>query len=131
MGYGVDTEDAARVVGGVGDEGIDGIIDEDILGLDSIYIQAKKWSGSVGRPEVQGFVGALQGQNATKGIMISTSRFSDPAREYARTVAGCKVVLIDGEKLAGLMYDHGVGVSDATTVTTRQLDTDYFPDEYL
>lgn len=131
MGYGVDAEDAARVTGGVGDEGIDGIIDEDVLGLDSIYVQAKKWSGPVGRPDVQAFVGALQGQNATKGVMISTSKFSAPAQEYAEAVSGCRIVLIDGEKLSGLMYDHGVGVSDATTVATRKLDTDYFPDEYL
>lgn len=129
MGYGVDSEDAARVVGGTGDEGIDGVIDEDILGLDSIYIQAKRWTGQVGRPEVQGFVGALQGQNATKGVMISTSSFSNPAQVYADSVSGCRIVLIDGDRLAGLMYDHGIGVSNAVTITTRQLDSDYFPEE--
>lgn len=126
MGYGVDSADAARVVGRSGDEGIDGIIDQDLLGLDSIYVQAKRWQGQVSRPEVQAFAGALQGQNAIKGIMITTSGFSQPAIEYVRAIGGSRIVLIDGVRLAGLMYDHGVGVSNATVVTTRKLDTDYF-----
>ncbi len=126
MGYGVDSEDAARVVGRAGDEGIDGVIDQDLLGLDSIYVQAKRWQGPVSRPEVQAFAGALQGQNATKGVMISTSTFSKPAIDYVNTIGGTRIVLIDGVRLAGLMYDHGVGVSNATVVTTRKLDTDYF-----
>jgi restriction system protein len=126
MGYGVDRAGGTRVVGRSGDEGIDGIIDEDILGLDSIYVQAKRWQGAVGRPEVQAFAGALQGQNARKGVMITTSTFSEPARSYASGLSGSRIVLIDGVRLAGLMYDHKVGVSDATTVVTRRLDTDYF-----
>lgn len=126
MGYGVDRTGSSRVTSGSGDEGIDGIIDEDVLGLDSIYVQAKRWQGQVGRPEVQGFAGALQGQNARKGVMITTSSFSGPAIGYADSLANSKVVLIDGVRLAGLMYDYGVGVSDANVVTTRQLDTDYF-----
>jgi len=126
MGYGVDSAGSTRVTGGTGDEGIDGIIDEDVLGLDSIYIQAKRWQGSVGRPEVQAFAGALQGQNATKGVMITTSFFSEPAKSYVQSLANSKIVLIDGVRLSGLMYDHGVGVSEATLVTTRKLDTDYF-----
>ena len=126
MGYGVDGENTSRVVGRSGDEGIDGIIDEDLLGLDSIYIQAKRWQGPVGRPEVQGFAGALQGQSATKGVMITTSVFSEPAREYVRTLANSKIVLIDGQRLAGLMYDHQVGVSDSVRIVTRRFDSDYF-----
>lgn len=126
MGYGVDTADSARVVGRSGDEGIDGIIDQDLLGLDSIYVQAKRWQNQVSRPEVQAFAGAIQGQNATKGIMITTSTFSKPAIDYVRSIGGSRIVLIDGVRLAGLMYDHGIGVSDATIVTTRKLDTDYF-----
>ena len=129
MGYGVDRTGSSKVTSGSGDEGIDGIIDEDVLGLDSIYLQAKRWQGQVGRPEVQGFAGALQGQNARKGVMITTSTFSGPAVEYAASLSNSKVVLIDGVKLAGLMYDYGVGVSDANVVTTRQLDTDYFSSE--
>jgi restriction system protein len=126
MGYGVDSADAARVVGRAGDEGIDGVIDQDILGLDSIYVQAKRWQGPVSRPEVQAFAGALQGQNATKGVMITTSTFSQPAIEYVKAIGGTRIVLIDGVRLAGLMYDHGIGVSEATVVVTRKLDTDYF-----
>jgi len=126
MGYGVDAADTARVVGRSGDEGIDGVIDQDLLGLDSIYVQAKRWQAAVGRPELQAFAGALQGQNATKGIMITTSTFSQPAIEYVRAIGASRIVLVDGVRLAGLMYDHGVGVSNATVITTRNLDTDYF-----
>lgn len=126
LGYGVDGSDTSRVVGKAGDEGIDGIIDEDLLGLDSIYIQAKRWQGPVGRPDVQGFAGALQGQNATKGVMITTSTFSEPAKEYVKALANSRIVLIDGNRLAGLMYDYGVGVSDSTKVVVRKLDSDYF-----
>lgn len=129
MGYGVDRTGSSRITSGSGDEGIDGIIDEDVLGLDSIYVQAKRWQGQVGRPEVQGFAGALQGQNARKGVMITTSSFSGPAIDYAGSLSSSKIVLIDGAKLAGLMYDYGVGVSDANVITTRQLDTDYFSTE--
>lgn len=127
MGYGGSRRDAARAVGGSGDEGIDGIIDEDRLGLDTIYIQAKKWkeSTSVGRPEIQKFVGALQGQKAKKGIFITTTRFSDEAKSYAANI-DTKVVLIDGKRLADLMIDNNVGVSEQTTYEIKSLDSDYF-----
>jgi restriction system protein len=127
MGYGGSRRDAARAVGGSGDEGIDGIIDEDRLGLDTIYIQAKKWKegSTVGRPEIQKFVGALQGQRAKKGIFITTTRFSDDAKRYASNI-DTKVVLIDGKRLANLMIDHNVGVSERTTYEIKSLDSDYF-----
>jgi len=127
MGYGGSQRNAARAVGQSGDEGIDGIIDEDRLGLDTIYIQAKKWKQglSVGRPEIQKFVGALEGKRAKKGIFITTTKFSDDAREYARTIS-TKVVLIDGPQLTDLMIDYGVGVATRTSYEIKSLDTDYF-----
>ncbi len=127
MGYGGSRRDAARAVGGSGDEGIDGIIDEDRLGLDTIYIQAKKWKEgtTVGRPEIQKFVGALQGQRAKKGIFITTTKFTDDAKNYASNI-DTKVVLIDGKRLASLMIDHNVGVSEQTTYEIKSLDSDYF-----
>ncbi|MEX2162298.1 MAG: restriction endonuclease [Anaerolineales bacterium] len=127
MGYGGSQRDAARVVGQSGDEGIDGIIDEDRLGLDSIYIQAKKWrkAAPIGRPEIQKFVGALQGKRAKKGIFITTARFSAEARDYVNSI-DIKVVLIDGTRLAELMIDHGVGVTTSTTYELKDVDTDYF-----
>lgn len=132
MGYGGSRRDAARAVGGSGDEGIDGIIDEDRLGLDTIYIQAKKWKtdNTVGRPEIQKFVGALQGRRARKGIFLTTSRFSDEAKNYASNIE-TKVVLIDGERLANLMIDHNVGVSPRTAYEVKGLDTDYFGEGIL
>ena len=127
MGYGGSRRDAARAVGKSGDEGIDGIIDEDRLGLDTIYIQAKKWKDdtSIGRPEIQKFVGALQGQRARKGIFITTSHFTKNAREYVKNI-DTKVVLIDGQRLTELMIDYGVGVAHSTTYEIKSLDTDYF-----
>lgn len=127
MGYGGSRREAARAVGQSGDEGIDGIIDEDRLGLDIIYIQAKKWKHdtSIGRPEIQKFVGALQGQRAKKGIFITTSQFANTAKEYVRNI-DTKVVLIDGNRLAELMIDYGVGVAHRTTYEIKSLDTDYF-----
>ena len=127
MGYGGSRREAARAVGGSGDEGIDGIIDEDRLGLDTIYIQAKKWkeSSPVGRPEIHKFVGALQGQRAKKGIFITTTRFTEDAKSYASNI-DIKVVLIDGKRLANLMIDHNVGVSEQTTYEIKSLDSDYF-----
>lgn len=127
MGYGGSRRDAARAVGQSGDEGIDGIIDEDRLGLDTIYIQAKKWKNdsSVGRPEIQKFVGALQGKRAKKGIFITTSRFTESAKEYAFNI-DTKIVLIDGQRLTDLMIDYGVGVAHRTTYEIKSLDTDYF-----
>jgi restriction system protein len=128
MGYGGSRTDAAAVVGRSGDEGIDGIIKEDRLGLDTIYIQAKRWSSPVGRPEIQRFAGALQGQRARKGVLITTSRFSPEAREYAERLQST-IVLIDGAHLAQLMMDHGVGVSESDCIRILRIDEDYFADE--
>ncbi len=125
MGYGGSRQDAGRAIGGSGDEGIDGIIKEDRLGLDIIYIQAKRWESSVGRPEVQKFAGALQGQRAKKGVMITTSAFSSEAREYVSKIDN-KIVLIDGVELAGLMIDHNLGVSPKANYEVKKIDTDYF-----
>lgn len=127
MGYGGSHKDAARAVGKSGDEGIDGIIDEDRLGLDTIYIQAKRWKQeqTIGRPEIQKFVGALQGKRARKGVFITTSKFSNEAKDYVNLV-NTKVVLIDGNKLADLMIDFGVGVSTTTTFEIKELNSDFF-----
>lgn len=132
MGYGGSQRDAARAVGQSGDEGIDGIIDEDRLGLDTIYVQAKKWntSSSIGRPEIQKFVGALQGKRAKKGIFITTTTFSNEAREYVANI-DTKVVLIDGARLTSLMIDHGVGVTTRTQYELKDLDTDFFGETML
>ena len=128
MGYGGSHEDAARPVGRSGDEGIDGIINEDRLGLDVIYLQAKRWENPVGRPEIQKFVGALLGRRSKKGIFITTSVFTKEAVEYARSIDS-KVVLIDGARLAQLMFDFDIGVSTQDTYVTKRIDTDYFPEE--
>jgi restriction system protein len=127
MGYGGTQRDAARAVGHSGDEGIDGIIDEDRLGLDTIYIQAKKWNQdiSVGRREIQQFVGALSGKRAKKGIFITTTKFAQTATEYVKNIEH-KVILIDGSRLADLMIDYGVGVTTRTFYELKDLDTDYF-----
>lgn len=125
MGYGGSRRDAARAVGQTGDEGIDGIIDEDRLGLDTIYIQAKKWANSVGRPEIQKFVGALAGRRAKKGIFITTSSFSSEAVRYASDI-DTKVILIDGKRLAELMMDYNIGVTEVTTYKLKRIDSDYF-----
>jgi restriction system protein len=128
MGYGGSREDAAAVVGQGSDEGIDGIIKEDRLGLDTIYIQAKRWKDNVGRPEIQRFAGALQGQRARKGVFLTTSTFTADARSYA---AGLQttIVLIDGAQLAQLMLEFGIGVSQAGLVKLWKLDEDYFVEE--
>jgi len=125
MGYGGSRKDAGQAIGQSGDEGIDGIIKEDRLGLDIIYIQAKKWEGTVSRPEIQKFAGALQGKRARKGIFISTSDFSSSAREYASSIES-KIILIDGQELAQLMIDFGVGVATDATYELKRLDSDYF-----
>jgi restriction system protein len=128
MGYGGTREDAAEAVGRSGDEGIDGIIKEDKLGLDVVYIQAKRWSGPVGRPVVQGFAGSLEGHHARKGIFITTSKFSHESREYITKIEK-RIVLIDGPELAQLMIDHGVGVSVEETYAVKKVDIDYFNEE--
>ncbi len=126
MGYGGSRKDTGKVIGGSGDAGIDGIIKEDKLGLDTIYIQAKRWENTVTRPEIQKFVGALSDKNAKKGIFITTSSFSDNAYKSAEKN---NVVLIDGETLAGYMIDHGVGVSKVISYDINKIDTDYFYEE--
>jgi restriction system protein len=125
MGYGGSIKEAGKSIGKTGDEGIDGIIKEDKLGLDVIYIQAKRWEGVVGRPEIQKFVGALAGQGAKKGVFITTSRFSNDAKEYQPRIE-TKIVLIDGEQLADLMIDYDLAVSTSSIYTIKRIDNDYF-----
>ncbi len=128
MGYGGSRKEAGEAIGKAGDEGIDGIINEDRLGLDVIYIQAKKWEGSVGRPEVQKFVGALHGKRAKKGVFITTSSFSADATDYVARIEP-KAVLIDGRLLAELMIDFDVGVTPVSVYQTKKIDSDYFSEE--
>src|SRR6266704_409663 len=129
MGYGGSRKDAGQAVGQVGDGGIDGIIKEDKLGLDAIYLQAKRWEATVGSPVVQGFAGALMGKKARKGILITTSNFSQQARSYASGIDNLKIILIDGEQLAQLMIDHDVGVTEESRYVVKKIDLDYFGDE--
>lgn len=125
MGYGGSRRDAARAVGQSGDEGIDGIIDEDRLGLDIIYIQAKRWESIVSRPEIQKFVGALMGKRARKGIFITTSSFTNEALNYVSNIDS-KVVLIDGKRLADFMIDYDIGVNESAVYKLKRVDSDYF-----
>jgi restriction system protein len=125
MGYGGSLKDAGEAVGRSGDGGIDGIIKEDRLGLDVVYIQAKRWTGTVGRPDVQAFAGSLEGHRARKGVFITTSQFTKDANEYVNRIEK-RIVLIDGEQLAQLMMDFGVGVADVGTYHVKKLDRDYF-----
>ncbi|MGQ0697149.1 MAG: restriction endonuclease [Panacagrimonas sp.] len=128
MGYGGSLVDAGRAIGRSGDEGIDGVIKEDHLGLDNIYVQAKKWENTVGRPEIQKFAGALQGQRARKGVFITTADFSKDAREYVQRIES-KIVLIDGKSLCELMIDFNVGVSAMQTFELKRIDLDFFSDD--
>lgn len=128
MGYGGSRRDAGRAIGRSGDGGIDGIIKEDKLGLDVIYVQAKRWEGTVGRPEIQKFAGALQGHRANKGVFITTSSYSREAVEYSRLI-NTKIILIDGIELTGLMIDHNVGISSVGVYEVKKVDTDYFEGE--
>lgn len=128
MGYGGSFADAGRAIGKSGDGGIDGIIKEDKLGLDLIHIQAKRWENTVGRPEIQRFMGALAGNRAKKGVFITTSAFTSEARQYASTI-DAKIVLIDGGLLTELMIEHEVGVSVESTRTIKRVDADYFTEE--
>lgn len=128
MGYGGSIQDAGKAIGKSGDEGIDGIIKEDKLGLDVIYIQAKRWEGIVGRPELHKFVGALAGQGAKKGIFITTSSFTKEAELYTPKNE-TKIVLIDGEKLSQYMIDYNLGVSVQNNYEIKKIDTDYFEEE--
>ena len=130
MGYGGSHEDAARRLGRTGDGGVDGVIDEDRLGLDRVYVQAKRYAShvSVGRPEVQAFVGSLVGFGASKGVFVTTSTFSTPAAEFVRHLPQ-RVILIDGDRFADLMIEHGVGVRVSRTVEVKRLDEDFFVEE--
>jgi restriction system protein len=128
MGYGGSRADAGQSLGQSGDEGIDGIIKEDRLGLDVIYLQAKRWEGTVGRPEIQRFVGALHGKRAKKGVFITTSKFSNDALDYVATIDP-KVILIDGRALVEYMIDFNLGVSIATTFDVKKIDSDYFAED--
>jgi restriction system protein len=125
MNYGGSRLDAGEAVGRSGDGGIDGIIKEDRLGLDIIYIQAKRWEGVVGRPEIQKFAGALQGRRARKGVFITTSSFTKESRQFAESIDN-KIVLVDGEALAGLMIDHNIGVNQVDSYSVKRVDNDYF-----
>lgn len=127
MGYGGSRADAGKAIGRSGDGGVDGIIKEDRLGLDTIYLQAKRWTDKpVGRPDVQQFAGALAGHGATKGIFITTSEFTRDARDYTSGLRNVKLVLIDGEDLASLMIDHNLGVATTATYEVKRIDSDYF-----
>jgi len=125
MGYGGSRRDAGQAIGRSGDEGIDGVISEDRLGLDVVYLQAKKWDGTVGRPEIQRFVGALHGKRAKKGVFITTGTFSAEAAAYIDHIDP-KVVLIDGRRLAELMIDFDVGANTSATYNVKRVDSDYF-----
>lgn len=128
MGYGGTKENAGKSIGQSGDEGIDGIINEDRLGLDIIYLQAKRWEGTVGRPEIQKFVGALHGKRAKKGVFITTGKFSADARDYVQNIDP-KVVLIDGKELANYMIDFNLGTTTITNYEIKRMDSDYFSEE--
>lgn len=128
MGYGGSFEDAGKAIGKIGDEGIDGIIKEDKLGLDVIYLQAKKWTNPVSRPEIQKFAGALLGKKAKKGVFITTSTFSEGAVEYAKNVEN-KIILIDGEQLTRYMIENRIGVSETASYSINKIDLDYFTEE--
>lgn len=129
MGYGGSRRDFGQAIGKPGDGGIDAVIKEDKLGLDAVYLQAKRWdNGQVGSKEIQAFVGALHGKKAHKGVFITTSGFSKPAQEYVKEIQD-KVILIDGLTLADLLIEHGVGVSTVATYDMKKIDTDYFSEE--
>ena len=125
MGYGGSLLDAGSAIGRTGDEGIDGVIKEDKLGLDNIYIQAKRWNRSVGRPELQAFVGALQGKRSRKGIFITTSSYTEAAKDYVSSIE-TKVALIDGETLVRYMIENDLGVITRDTYKIKEIDADYF-----
>jgi len=128
MGYGGSIKDAGQAVGKTGDGGIDGIIKEDRLGLDVIYLQAKRWEGTIGRPEIQKFVGAIHGQRARKGVFITTSTFSSEALDYISKIES-KIVLIDGTELSKLMIDFEIGVSKVANYEIKKIDSDFFESE--
>lgn len=128
MGYGGSRAEAGKAVGRSGDEGIDGIINEDRLGLDVIYLQAKRWEGNVSRPEIQKFAGALQGKRAKKGIFITTSDFTGEAKDFVKNI-DAKIVLVNGRQFAEFMLEHRVGVSVTATYELKKIDQDFFEEE--
>ena len=128
MGYGGSLKDAGQAIGRSGDDGLDGVIKEDHLGLDAIYVQAKRWQNTVGRPEVQAFAGSLEGVRGRKGVFITTSTFSAEAQEYVSRIEK-KIVLVDGVELADLMIDFDIGVNRVGTYEVKRVDTDYFSEE--
>jgi restriction system protein len=128
MGYGGSRKDAGQAIGKAGDDGIDGIIKEDRLGLDAVYIQAKRWKATVGRPDVQSFAGSLEGHRARKGVFITTSQFSSEAKEYVNRIEK-KIILIDGEQLANLSIEFGIGVASVINYKIQRIDLDYFEEE--
>jgi restriction system protein len=127
MGYGGSRKHAGQALGRTGDGGVDGIIKEDKLGLDVVYVQAKRWknANTVGRPGVQAFAGSLEGHRARKGVFITTSKFTEDAIEYVQRIEK-RIVLINGEELAQLMIDHNVGVSEVANYIVKKIDNDYF-----
>ena len=128
MGYGGSMKDAGQAIGRSGDEGIDGIIKEDVLGLDMIYLQAKRWENTVTRPEIQKFAGSLDGQRARKGVFITTSSFSDGAKDFVRMIDK-KIILIDGEALTEYMFTYNIGVGHEETFVIKKVDEDYFGED--
>ena len=130
MGYGGTRQDAGQAIGQAGDGGIDGIIKEDRLGLDIVYVQAKRWdrNSSVGRPEIQKFAGALQGHRARKGVFLTTSSFTKDAQDYVSRIDS-KIVLVDGATLGRLMIDFGIGVTLVAAYELKRLDSDYFEED--
>jgi len=128
MGYGGSLQDAGKAIGRTGDEGIDGIINEDRLGLDVVYVQAKRWVTTVGRPEIQQFAGALAGKRARKGVFITTSAFSGEARSYVGSIEP-KIILIGGDQLATYMFEHNVGVALTSAYEVKKVDADFFDED--
>ena len=128
MGYGGSRQDAGRAVGGSGDGGIDGIIKEDRLGLDAVYVQAKRWEATVGRPVVQAFAGSLEGHRARKGVLITTSDFSADAQDYITRIEK-RIVLINGAQLAELLIEYGIGVTNVAAYTLKRIDGDFFDED--
>jgi restriction system protein len=127
MGYGGSMADVQGVARGA-DGGVDGVVNQDHLGLDRIYIQAKRWEGSVGRPVIQGFVGALAGVGASKGVIMTTSSFAQPALDFAKNLTDRRIVLVDGRRMADLMIKHQIGVSTKQEFVIQRVDEDFFMD---
>ncbi len=129
MGYGGSRQEAGQAVGRSGDGGIDGVINEDRLGLDAVYVQAKRWLDNVGEPEIRDFKGALDAKGATKGVFITTSAFTPAAVEAARNSRAYKIVLIPGQRLAELLIEHEIGVTTVATYSVKRVDSDFFAND--